>query len=87
MKSIESKLKGSLSEKNTDKLWAMAEGRNRKYDASAGYGVVYVDIIEHIKTNNKTNWIAAKEDCDTIVEFFRTQSNELLGKESLKKNF
>ena len=73
MKSIESKLKNSLTEKNTDKLWAMAEGRNRKYDASAGYGVVYLDLIEHIKTNNKTNWTAAKEDCDTIVRYFRTQ--------------
>jgi hypothetical protein len=87
MKSIESKLKNSLTEKNTDKLWAMAERRNRKYDASAGYGVVYLDLIERIKTKSKTNWTAAKEDCDSMIMVFRTQSNELLGKESLKKNF
>jgi len=87
IKNAEAKLKNSLKEKNTDLLWANAEKRNRSFDISGGFALGNIDLIEHIKSNNKSNWVAAKEDCDTMAQLFRDDTNELLGKESLKKKF
>jgi hypothetical protein len=89
MKNIEGKLKISLTEKDTDKLWTTAEANNRKYDLLKGRGEkpVYYDVIETIVVRNKDDWTRAKNECDDIFQDFRRQSLELLGKESLKKNF
>lgn len=89
MKNIEGKLRSSLTEKDTDKLWTTAEANNRKYDASLGHGEkpLYYDVIETIVSRNKDDWTGAKNDCDRTFQDFRRQSIELLGKESLKKTF
>jgi hypothetical protein len=90
MKSIEAKLKGSVPGKTTDQLWQQAEKENREYDVTrgmAGEYAVRVDLIDTIQTNNKTNWPAAKNDCDMISGWFRDVADEVLGKETIKKNF
>ena len=90
MKKMEVQLKKSLKDKNTDVLWAKAEERNRKWDLTGGFGgknPITTDLIEHIRTTNKTNWSAAKSDCQTMFVQFNEHANELLGTEKIKKDF
>lgn len=90
MKKMETQLRKSLKDKNTDALWAKAEERNRKWDLTGGFGgknPITTDLIEHIKTTNKTNWPAAKSDCQTMFVQFNEHANELLGTEKIKKDF
>lgn len=90
MKRIETQLKKLLKDKNTDALWAKAEDRNRKWDLTGGFGgknPITTDLIEHIKTTNKTNWSAAKSDCQAMFVQFNEHANELLGAEKIKKDF
>ena len=88
-KMIESILKPSLINKNTDKLWADAIERNQKYDNLEGTGLgsnpIKIDLIGLIKSNNKDNLMAAKNDCVAIYGRFNDMSIEVLGKEAPKK--
>ena len=79
MKQIEKKLKKSVTDKNTDRLWDEAEKGNRKTIAG--------DMFEYIKLMNKQNFVDAKNTCDMYVQSFRTNVNEVLGKQKVKKNF
>ena len=90
MKKIEAQLKKALKDKNTDGLWSKAEERNRKWDLTGGFGgknPLMTDLIEHIKTTNKTNWVAAKSDCQAMFIQFNEHATELLGTEKIKKDF
>ena len=90
MKKMEAQLKKSLKDKNTDALWAKAEERNRKWDLTGGFGgknPITTDLIEHIKTTNKTDWAAAKSDCQAMFVQFNAHANEQIGTEKIKKDF
>jgi hypothetical protein len=89
MKQVESKLKGSLTGKNTDKIWQSAEGNNRNFGAVEidGEKIKGIDLISTITNNNKTNWTSAKADCDLQTAALRDMFDEILGKENLKKSF
>lgn len=89
MKQIENKLKGSVKDKNTDRIWKLAEERNRDFGSFQidGNKVKGVDLIATITNNNKSNWIAAKNDCDAMTQNFRQMVTEVLGNEPMKKSF
>ena len=90
MKKIQTQLLKSLKDKNTDGLWAKAEERNRKWDLTGGFGgrnPITTDLIEHIKTTNKTDWVAAKSDCQAMFVQFNEHANDLIGTEKIKKDF
>ncbi len=76
VKSIENKLKGSLVEKNTDKLWAKAEANNRNF---MGTGL---DAIEVFKNKGGDRIL-----CNNAAIEINDVANNVLGKESLKKGF
>jgi hypothetical protein len=75
MKAIEEKLKGSLKE-NTNKLWAQAEANNRNFKNTG------VDAIEVFKNRGGDRTM-----CSNSAFEINGVANDLLGKESLKKNF
>ena len=76
VKAIENKLKGSLVEKNTDKLWAKAEANNRNF---MGIGL---DAIEVFKNKGGDRVL-----CNNAAIEINDVANNVLGKESLKKSF
>lgn len=89
MKQIENKLKNSVKDKNTDRIWKEAEARNRNFGATeiGGQPVKGIDLIATITNNNKSNWMTAKNDCDIQVEAFRGMIKDVLGNEQMKKSF
>ena len=89
IKQIENKLKNSVKDKNTDRIWKEAEARNRNFGATeiGGQPVKGIDLIAAITNNNKSNWIAAKSDCDGQTQVFRGMITEVLGNEPMKKGF
>ena len=91
MREIETKLKPQLVNKDTDKIWAQAENRNRRFDLTMGLGgdnPPTVDLLETIRSNNSGGrWMDAKQDCDVMVNRFRDHANDILGKEPVRKNF
>jgi hypothetical protein len=89
MKQIENKLKGSVKDKNTDRIWQAAEKNNRNFGSIEldGKQIQGIDLVSVITSNNKSNWTSAKADCDLQVELFRNQIKEVLGNEKLKKSF
>lgn len=90
MKNIETKLKVGVPGKSTDQLWQEAEKENRAFDLTRGMAgdyAVRIDLLDTIESNNKSNWTAAKQDCDAISGWFRDIADEVLGKETIKKNF
>ena len=91
IKSIENKLKSSLTQKNTDALYARAEERNRNYqifyptleDKTNG-----IDLFKLITEKSKGNsWIEAKNNCDSVTGAFREISDNILGSQPMKKSF
>jgi|LakMenEpi03Aug12_release.lakeMendotaPanAssembly.Ray.scaffolds.fasta_scaffold366882_1 hypothetical protein len=89
MKQIENKLKGSVKDKNTDRIWKAAEENNRNFGSIEidGKPVKGIDLIAAITSNNKSNWMSAKNDCDIQVEAFRGMIKDVLGNEQIKKSF
>ncbi len=89
MKQIENKLKGSVKDKNTDRIWKAAEENNRNFGSIEidGKQIKGIDLIAAITSNNKSNWVSAKSDCDIQVEAFREMIKDVLGNEQLKKSF
>jgi hypothetical protein len=91
MKAIESSVKPSLKDKNTDKLWSNAIARNQKWNPTEGTllftPLVILDVIDTIKTNSKSNLTASKNDCALFYGKFNDFSEGILGKEAPKKSF
>ena len=88
IKRIEQTLEKKTKEKDTKKLFDLAEKRNRNFDAS-NIGLLFnTDAIEAITNNAKgSNWVTAKTDCDWFASRFRNNVEEILGKEAIKKSF
>jgi hypothetical protein len=89
IKQIENKLKGLVKDKNTDKIWKTAEENNRNWGSTEidGKPVRGIDYIATITSNNKTNWISAKGDCDIQTQAFRDMIKDVLGNEPVRKTF
>jgi hypothetical protein len=88
IKRIEQDLEKKTQEKNTNKLYALAEQRNRSFDPTDGLSDIKMDVIETITNNAKgANWLASKNDCDLFSARFRDISDSILGRDALKKSF
>lgn len=88
IKKIEQTLEKKTKEKDTNKLYALAEQRNRSFNIAAGLANIERDIIEMITNNSKgSNWMTAKDDCNLFATRLRNNADEILGKETIKKNF
>lgn len=88
IKRIEQTLIKQTKEKDVNKLFALAERRNRTFNPTMGQADVELDVINTITNNAKgANFLTAKQDCDFFVNMFRNNVEKTLGQESIKKNF
>jgi len=94
---IEAKLKSELKDKDTNKLWAEALKRNQKFSPYegtevgaklyAGGNMMYIDLIEYIKVNNKQDWSSSQKTCASALLRFEDFSKSIIGTETPKKSF
>ena len=91
IKSLETKLKPSLTQKNVDILFSTAEERNRNYQPfypTLLDKVNGIDLFKHITQSAKgSEWLTAKRDCDNFANNFRQIIDSNLGPDAIKKNF
>jgi hypothetical protein len=91
IRALESKLKPSLTQKNTDLLFARAEERNRRYQPfypTIEDKVNGIDLFKFLTESSKgSQWMEAKKSCDNISATFRQIISDNLGAEPVKKTF
>ncbi len=91
IKSLETKLKPSLTQKNVDVLYSTAEERNRNFQPFFPTLIDKVNGIDLFKTitdaSRGSDWLNAKKDCDSNANNFRQIIDSNLGPETVKKNF
>ncbi len=89
MRQIEAKLKAAVNNGDTDRIWGMAEQRNRNYGQVEidGEKIGGFDIFVVIENNNKSNWTLAKQDCDMQTNSLKEMVREIIGSAPVKRSF